>query len=440
MHFLLRHPCLTCNLTLSFACIAGVLASPYLQKYGIQDGGISFSGDSGLHTLSRYPKHGQQFKSQLAPTSHQYTSSKGFDSEQLKRSSGNYGTALYRFPTSQHPSGYLKPSKTSLKESNPQGSSKGLKNFFAPERGLLRSEPGGFTQNAPASLYTGHPAENEVNIPTVYTVPYYTINGKRPGRFGSSPVDQQPAQRITAYISPNAITEMTPHAGYFKHGFSNAIQQPDVPSQGLVYSDGLPGENAISLSSDGQGPQFESGLSQMASSQPSGSGYEHSYTPHSMAEQVANANMPTFMETPNTRPTPRFSAPRLISVENEATGEGQATKELQPQPPGPSQPSQTVESIVSSPSIANNGDSSGIGTGENTQPQSPSSRRRFHATADGKELKFKTKKRYLVRAFNQYEHGRIYQSHGSNDPKEFPIPGDSLRIEIHDSEDPGNKQ
>ncbi|KAL2094960.1 hypothetical protein ACEWY4_009679 [Coilia grayii] len=327
-----------------------------------------------------------------------------------------------------------------MKVNIPQDSSRGMKSAYTPEHieyGLLRSEAGGFTQNAPGSLYPGHPLKNEETITTVYTVPYFSINGERPGHFASDLVAQQPVQHTDVYVSPYGVTEMIPHTGYYKHGSSKTVQEPDAriggkwAPQKLVFSNSVPVQSASSWSSGGQRPNRKSGLNHMAPNQHGGGKYERSYLPPFLREQVTNKQ--TFSQPPNIRPTPHINAPRLFSGENGATtGKGLDNVPLQT--------SQTLQSVAARPPLAKNrGASRENGRGGNGIHQSPG--RRFDATADGKQSKrFRVKTRYLVRAFNQYQQGRLYQSHGSNDLKEtdFPSAGETLNIRIQSTDNPGS--
>lgn len=363
-------------------------------------------------------------------------------------------TSFYRSSTFQHPSRNPETAQIALvsprEKRIPQDSSQGMNNIFTPERSeyaRFRNEAGGFTQNAPGSLYPSNPVKNSVGVPTVYTVPYFSINRNYPDykqlennhlAHQSTPLPepgrQLPVDPITnlRHPSPSLFrlkdnmqsmaydsspqdtnTHTFPHTGYYERGSLKIDHRPDDQVGGkwavqrLVSSNSVPVQSASSWHDGGQRTNNERfGLSQMPPVQHGGSEFEMSYFPQ-------RDNWPT-------------------------ADEGQV-RELHPITEDmPSQNSQQEPPVVVNLPLAKNGDaSSGSARGETDLHQSFKTRHK--AMTDDKQLiQFRLKKRYLVRAFNHYEQGKLYQSHGSNDPTEMDIPsgGKTLRLQVHSDGNP----
>ncbi|XP_062376649.1 uncharacterized protein LOC134065679 [Sardina pilchardus] len=471
----------------------GALANPYHRNYGkFEDESTIYGNGPQMHSPEKF----QIRQSNLA--SNKQDSTKVSSKVKLRISPSHGLSEHHQIPVSQPtsldgPSMFRHPSRnteisqiglaSSMEERIPQDSNQGMNNIY-PEvspHPRLRSAAGGFTQNAPGSLYPSNPSET-----FVHTVPYFSITREypahkqlqnnhlaqksthftEPGR--SYPVDpisslghpsqiatnhlvglkhntqsmaydpsMQDSNSNTMYASPSSakrgLAPRSSNAGHYESNASKLTRDQDAPVnskwafQRLVSSNSVPIQSVGSWSYGGQRPNKKFSSSHRPPVHHGGSDFDMSYLP----QRDPGPNQNLFRQPAKIRPASHNNSPSQVDGSNDSlkkwatTGEGQVS-ELHSFPEDP-----TSQNFPEEPSRVATSH-----TVETTDASSGTTR----GYADRKRLIKRPKTRYLVRAFNHYEEGKVYQSHGRKNPTETAFPSDDTtsRLQVHGNEKPKN--
>ncbi|XP_041923770.1 uncharacterized protein LOC121688334 [Alosa sapidissima] len=486
----------------------GALANPYHHgKY--EDGSTVYGSGPELHNPERYSGLDQKFKIQQSNlASNKQHSTKLSSKVKFRISPSHYELGLpehHQNPVSKStsldgPSMFQHPSRNteiaqiglafSVGERIPQDSSQGMNNIYTPERSQharFKSAAGGFTQNAPGSLYPSNPSET-----IVHTVPYFSISRKyptheqlqnnlaqrsthftEPGRsYPVSPIGDlgshfvghkdntqsmtydpslQDINSDAKYVPPSSVSlaPTSSNAGYHERNASKLIQDQDAPVNGkwafqrLVSSNGVPIQSVSSWSYGGQRPNNKMfGSSHRPPAHPGGSDFDMSYLP----QRDEAPNQKIFTQPAKIRPASHINCPSQVdgsidSLKNWATTDEDQVSELHPFTEDPTSQNSPEEPprVGKSPTVETEDASSGSARGDADLHQSFEGRHK--ALTDRKRLiQLRPQTRYLVRAFNHYEQGRLYQSRGRNNSTEmaFLPDGPTLRLRVQSNENPRN--
>lgn len=392
-----------------FCLLSGALANPYLREYGSDEDGSPVYGSP-----ERQPRHDIKFRSHqpnLASNKQPSTSiSKNVISSMsnemklpedyriLGRTPSSYSNSRFL-----HPSRYPKIAQTDpipfRGERNPKESKRDMNNIFTSEGSKyarLRNALGGFNQNAPGSLYPSDPLKPKVSVPFVYTVPYSSINEKY--SVGDQFQNNHLPKQSTHFIEPKGSYHLTPKTN---------LQYPSQTLMGLQDPTGTPYVSPVSLK-ESLASTFPNAVYHKRSSPKMTQGQGTQIRSIRASQRLVSSN----------------SVPVIVSVgslEKWATTKGQG-RELHPF-------TENLPTANSPPAENGDGPSGSIG-GEAFYQSFKKEHKDTKDLTQASQLRPKI--RYLVSAFNHYEQGRVYQSHGSNDPREvfFPFGDETQQLQV----------